>query len=289
MMELPDMQEIAPNVFIEKNSLGLITGVIRTEEGTVLIDSPIRLDDSHPWRSGSAHASHSALRFLVLLDTNYDRLLSAKGMDYVIIAHANSLLPVKPKPASAKAQEDQSSTGETMENLNSPGRQILPEITFQQDLDIYLGPVELHLEHHTGVSNAGLWVELPKEKVLFIRDTVTDAQPPFIAYFDADVWLADLDLLSSQRYQGYQMVSSRSGIITSDQIAAMSTNIAFIRDALNPLMEANASLEEALALIPKIMARYNVEPMLQDLYYNRLRWGLTTYYESHHSSGRSTM
>jgi hypothetical protein len=276
------MQEIAPNILIEKNPLGLITGIIRTEEGTVLIDSPVRLEELNPWRSAAAHSPRSAPRFLIILDTNYDRLLSAKGLDYVIIAHANSLLPARPTTATTKAQEEQTTGGDTYESLNGSGRQILPESTFQQDLRLYLGSMEMHLEHHTGVSNAGVWVELPEQKVLFVGDTVMGDQPPFLAYFDAEAWLADLDLLTSARYQGYQIISSRIGIVSTEQIHAMRSNIAFIRDALSPLLEANASLEEILRLTPKIMDHYQGEPVLQDLYYNRLRWGLTTYYEVHH-------
>ncbi len=38
------MQEIADNVFIEQNSLGLFAGIVHNDEGTILIDSPIRTD-----------------------------------------------------------------------------------------------------------------------------------------------------------------------------------------------------------------------------------------------------
>jgi hypothetical protein len=61
----------------------------------------------------------------------------------------------------------------------------------------------------------------------------------------------------------------------------MHERLTYIRDTLKPLLESKASLDELLNTIPQIMEYYNVPPLLHDLYYNRLRWGLTTYYENH--------
>ncbi len=36
------MKEIASDVFIEQNSLGIYTGIIQSESGMLLIDSPLR-------------------------------------------------------------------------------------------------------------------------------------------------------------------------------------------------------------------------------------------------------
>ena len=275
------MQEIAPNVFITTNSLGLITGIIHPEEGLVLIDSPTRLDELDSIGAKLTGNAKPSPRFLIILDTNYDRLLSAKGMDFIIIAHVNSITPTKPKSGAAKASEDQTSLGDAPDSPNGSMRQFSPEIVFQTDMSIFLGTMEIRLEHHAGVNNAGVWVELPQQKLLFVGDTVMGDEPPFLAYFDADAWLTDLELLASERFRGYQIISSRCGIVTQEQIDIMRQRLTYIRDTLNPLLENKASLDEMLKLIPQIIDYYNVPPLLHDLYYNRLRWGLTTYYENH--------
>lgn len=275
------MQEIAPNVFITTNSLGLITGIIHPEEGLVFIDSPTRLDELDSIGAKLTGNAKPSPRFLVVLDTNYDRLLSAKGMDFIIIAHCNSITPTKPKSGAAKASEDQTSLGDTSDSPNGSMRQFSPEIVFQTDLSIFLGTMEIRLEHHAGVNSAGVWVELPQQKLLFVGDAVMGDEPPFLAYFDADTWLTDLELLASERFRGYQIISSRCGIVSQEQIDVMHQRLTYIRDTLNPLLENKASLDEMLKLIPQIIDYYNVPPLLHDLYYNRLRWGLTTYYENH--------
>jgi len=277
------MQEIAPHVFIEKNSLGLMIGLISTEKGSVLIDSPLRQDDLSAWRNNEPMIKICDPRFLIILDINYDRLLSAKGSDCIVIAQANSVMPVKAKPTSTKTTDEQTDSSESYESPASSARPILPDFIFQEDFGIFLGNMELRLEHHRGANIAGSWVELPKEKVLFVGDTVMGDQPPFLAYFNADAWLADLELLSADSFKEYQIVSSRAGLVNPEQVLEMKQVVNKIKTLLDPLMQSNASLDEILKLIPIILEDYHVDAVRRDLYYNRLRWGLSTYYELNHN------
>ncbi|MEL7645435.1 MAG: MBL fold metallo-hydrolase [Anaerolineaceae bacterium] len=277
------MQEIAPNVFIENNSLGLVTGVIRGKTGSVLIDSPSRQDEMRSWRSGTARLITGDPKFLVHLDTNYDRLLGIKGTDCVIVTHTNSLVPEKVKTSGSKPADESMQPGEGHEAFVSPFRVIPPEIVFSQSLALYLDDTEILLEHHPGSNFAGIWAELPARKVIFVGDAVLPEQPPFLAYCDLDHWLEDLSVLSGKKYRNYQIVSARSGVLDQSQVELMAGHIETIHTLLSPLMARNASLEELLALIPAIMQRFEPNANTSDMYYNRLRWGLTTYYELNHA------
>jgi len=277
------MQEIAPHIFIDRNSLGLIIGLISTEKGSVLIDSPLRQEDLSAWRNNEPIVKISDPRYLVILDINYDRLLSAKGSDCIVIAQANSVLPLKAKPSSTKTTDEQTDTGESYELPATSGRPILPDFIFQEDLGIFLANTELRLEHHRGANMAGTWVELPKENVLFVGDTVMGDQPPFLAYFNADAWLVDLELLSGDRFKDYQIISSRAGLINPEQVLEMRQVVNKIKTLLDPLMQTNASLDEIFKIIPIILEDYHVDAVRRDLYFNRLRWGLSTYYELNHN------
>ncbi|MFZ3151535.1 MAG: hypothetical protein WA116_07615 [Anaerolineaceae bacterium] len=273
------MQEIAPNIYIENNSLGLVTGVIRTEEGSILVDSPIRLDEQKSWRSGTARLILGEPRFLITLDTNYDRLLSAKGSDSVIIAQSNCFGQSRARSATTKGQEDLLGYSESVDVMNGGTRWFPPEISFQEDLSLFFGTSEINLEHHSGANNAGIWVILPKEKVIFVGDSVLVDQPPFLAYSDLDAWIEDLKQLGTKPFKGFQIISARSGLVNHEQVKAMERLITSIKHLLDPLMEENASLETVLGSIPKIMKRFEVSQSTSELYYNRLRWGMTTYYE----------
>lgn len=273
------MQEIAPNIFIENNSLGLVTGIVRTENGSVLIDSPLRQDEQKSWRSGTARLITGDPRFLISLDTNYDRLLSAKGTDCVVIAHSNSVSTTKGRQGAGKVQEDQPGYTESHELVNGGTRWFPPEITFQENLGLHIGGTEFQMAHHFGSNNAGIWVNIPKLKVVFVGDSVLVDQPPFLAYCNLDEWLEDLKLLGSKAFRTYQIVSARSGVVGQEQVKGMTHLITSIKHLLDPLMEEKASLDSVLGIIPKIMKRFEVTSSTSELFYNRLRWGLATYYE----------
>ncbi len=273
------MQEIAPNVYIENNSLGLVTGVIRTEEGSVLVDSPVRTDDQTSWRSGTARLVMGEPRFLISLDTNYDRLLSCKGTDCIIIAHSNSYMQPKSRFMGIKNPDEQQSAGESHDTFTNASRWCPSEISFQENMALYVGGEEIQLEYRPGSNHAGIWAILPKPKVIFVGDAVLVDQPPFLAYADLSAWIDDLKILLSKNYRGYTIVSARSGLVDREQVKNMERLINSISNMLSPLIAENAPLEQIYQVIPKILKRFEVTEATTDLYYNRLRWGLATYYE----------
>ena len=63
----------------------------------------------------------------------------------------------------------------------------------------------------------------------------------------------------------------------------MNEHICAIQALLEPLMTNGASLEEVLVVVPEIMQRYDTDANNLDMHFNRLRWGLTTYYELNHA------
>ena len=270
------MQELTPNVAIQQNALGLYTGIVQTTEGNILIDSPYRTDDYKAWGN---RATKSDAIFLVLLDTQYDRTLSAKGFDCIIVSQSDYLLPAKPRQQAVKLQEELLATGDGHEQNGSPSRPYSPEISFDQNMNLFFGGAEVLLEHHPGSNVAGIWAILPQEKVIFVGDSVMVNQPPFLANCDPAAWAADMKLLASKAYKGYQIVSSRAGLVTQDQVREMGKLMTFIENSIARLREKDANLDTYLELIPRVLKRVEYSPAEGELFFNRLRWGLTTYYE----------
>lgn len=270
------MQELTPIVSIQQNALGLYTGVIQTKDGNILIDSPYRTDDRRTWVN---LPTKSDAIFLVLLDTQYDRTLSAKGCDCILVSQSDYLLPAKPRQQAVKLQEELLGAGDGHEQVSSSSRPYAPEISFDQNMNLFFGGAEVLLEHHPGSNVAGIWAILPQEKVIFVGDSVMVNQPPFLAYSDPAAWVADMKLLASRAFKGYQIVSSRAGLVTQDQVRAMGKLMTFIQTSIASLQEKHADLEAYLELIPRILKRIEYSPDESELFFNRLRWGLTTYYE----------
>ena len=274
------MKEIAANIGIEQNSLGLIGGIIKGENQVILVDSPFKKGDSGNWKTSSSINESEEPCYLIVLDTNYDRLLSVKGCDCVIVVQNNAVTPIRGRNPALKLGDETSQHSENPEPVINLNRLIPPEISFEKHFRMFLDDMQLDLEHHAGSNHAGVWVIIPDLKVVFVGDTVVADQPPFLAYSNLELWEEDLKLLTSDQFKGYQIISSRSGLVDQSQIAEMMRTIAFIRQLFDELKVKNANLEEWLAIIPQISAKTNqLELFNSELFYNRLHWGITTYYD----------
>ncbi len=273
------MQEIADNVFIEQNSLGLFAGIVHNDEGTILIDSPIRTDGAGTWRGATARLITGHPRYMVVLDTNYDRFLSIKGNDTTIVAHSETITPLRSRYSAAKAAED-SYQYEGNEVHTGSNRMQAPEINFDEELSLHLGDLQIKLEHRPGSNMAGVWAIIPERNVVFVGDSVVVDEPPFLAYANLERWEQDLKELASKRFKDYQIVSARSGLVNKDQVKVMTSNISYIGKVFEKLAASKAPIDEWYAKIPAISGKIiELNLFNSDLFYNRLHWGITTYYE----------
>ncbi len=272
------MKEIATDIYIEQNSLGLFTGIIQSEKGLVLIDSPLRPVDGDLWKGSISPDECCKQCYMIVLDTNYDRLLSIKGSECAIVAHSGAMVPIRGR--TPKVSEDPQQHLENPETMISGNRMLPPELIFDDELSFHIDGMEISLEHHSGSNHAGIWVVIPERKVVFVGDAVVVDQPPFLAYANLHTWEADLETLSSEKFKDYLVVSSRSGVVDSEQVKAMKKQIVNIHDTFNTLKESNAPIEEWHNKIPEFLARFSqLDLFNSELFYNRLHWGITTYYE----------
>lgn len=282
------MQEIAPNIFIEQNSLGMVTGIIRSATLTTLIDYPFRQDEVKSWRGATSRMVSGDARYLIMLDTHYDRLLSSKGSDCTLIAHANTVVPGRMKVTNVKGQDEQIIHTESYDPTGNVARLLPPEITFEESMVLYQEEYEIHLKHRPGVNYAGVWVEIPQQKIIFVGDSVMIDQPPYLAFSNPEVWIQEMKLLAGKDYRGYQIVSTRDGIVSQDDVREWGKVIGFIKNAFDQLIAEGAELEAWLLKIPDIMKHFNPLMREDERYYNRLRWGIKTWYEQNNSQKAGT-
>lgn len=274
------MKEIAENIGIEQNSLGLIGGIINGKNRVVLIDSPFKKAAHGNWRASLGLDESDQQCYLIVLDTNYDRLMGIKGSDCVIVAQNNAIAPIRVRNLAPKISDEVQQYSESVEPVVSINRLVPPEMCFEKNLRLFVDDMQIDLEHHAGSNQAGVWVDIPKAKVVFVGDTVLADQPPFLAYADLALWEEDLRLLASDRFKDYQIISSRSGLVDQQQVAEMAATIAFIRELFDELKEKEAPFEEWLAIVQQISAKtHQLGLFNSEIFYNRLHWGITTYYE----------
>jgi glyoxylase-like metal-dependent hydrolase (beta-lactamase superfamily II) len=274
------MQAIERGIFYEEAYLGVTVGGLVYSHGTVMIDSPLRMEDARSWRSALLNQRGGSNRILVTLDGHPDRTLGARAMDCSIIAQQKTAQVFRNRPTIFKGQNI--STGATWETYDEAlgMRWTPPDITFSQRMSLHWGGPEIVLEHHPGPTAGSCWVIVPDEKVLFVGDTVVVQQPVFLAHADLDVWIDSLNVLLED-FGEFTIIAGRGGIAQKKVVSALQQGLKKVMAEIDRLAKRNAPPEATEELIPALLSEIKFDNELHDHYMNRLRYGLFQYYARH--------
>src|SRR4030066_1170975 len=266
------MQQIDRGLYFENTYPGVTVGAILMPMGTVMIDAPLRAEDSRTWLAMVFNWGESSNRVLVNLDSHHDRTLGARSMDCTIIAHQKSAQVFRGRPSIFKGQNAESgSAWETFDDVVGT-RWALPDITFTHQISLHWGEQEGFIEHHAGPAPGGTWVSIPAAKVVFVGDVVLLNQPPFLTNADIPAWIETLDFLMSS-FGDYSVISGRGGQIGHEEIKTQQRHLKNILKGLDRLVKRNAPAADVEHLIPNLLSDLSFPQELHDQYYQRYNHG----------------
>ena len=273
------MQSLKENIHIEDKYAGVTLGAITLARGTIYVDAPLIPEEGRAWRADLLELERGHERLLINLDTNIDRIIGARAMDTIILAHQNLATFFSNRSATFKIQGQR--TGAEWENLPSLGniRWAPPQITFTEKTTLYWDETPLILEHHPGSDSGAMWIIFPEEKIVFVGDTIVKNQPAFLANANLPRWSKDIDLLLSPTYQGYTIVSGRGGVCATSTIEKQQQFIQDAQKSLETLATKKAVAEDTENLIPVLLSSLRFRATDQAHYEQRLRHGLKEYYQ----------
>src|SRR5512139_907583 len=222
------MQQIENGIVYEDAYLGVTIGALIFSQGTILIDAPIRPEDTRTWRAAVMTQRGGSNRLLVSLDAHPDRTLGTRSLECTIVAHHKAAQVFRNRPTIFKGQSVE--TGAAWETYSDAigMRWASPDITFTERMSLHWGGPEIVLEAHPGPTPGSIWVTIPAVKVAFVGDTVVTNQPPFLAYADLPQWIECLALLEKD-YSEYKIIGGRGGQVTNSDLESLRTILQDIR------------------------------------------------------------
>lgn len=273
------MHELAPNIFFTNQYTGVTLGALTMPRGIVLVDAPLRVDDSRAWRALLLNRGSGIDRVLINLDAHPDRTIGARSMECTVIAHQKSAQAFRNRPATFKGQGSESGAEWEICSDISTTRWAPPDITFSEHFTLHWGGPDIVLEHHPGPATGAIWLTIPQHKIVFVGDCVTPGQPPFLAQADLTAWIKALELLLSDSFRNYTIVSGRGGPVTCEQIEAQSQWLTELAQKLEQIGGRNATPEMLQSIIPNLLKNFHATTSdRRDLYHARLNYGLQRYF-----------
>jgi cyclase len=198
------VQEVAPNVLVETRYHGANIGCIITDEGVILIDTPMLPDDARRWLQEIQKRTDQEVIYIINTDHHRGHVI---GNQYfptaTVIAHEFAWKNMKSYGDSFRTRllnlyRDRmpKAVKEWKEHLEI----VEPEITFNDRTILFKGDKEIHLIPLGGHTEATTVVYLPEDGLLFAGDLVVTDRPPFLSQSDTKEWLGALTYLRKLRY-----------------------------------------------------------------------------------------
>jgi len=192
------MREIAPGVVFESAYLSGNVGCVLTEEGAVLIDSPMLPKDAWHWLKQIASVTKQGVAVLINTDYGVERVL---GNCYfpptTTIAHEAAWMEMQRYDESylTRYMNHHKHYQERIQSDLARVRIVAPEIAMTADMTVHKGDRVLRLIHAGGHTPASILVHLPAERVLFAGNVVVTEEHPALDHADTMAWLHALEMI----------------------------------------------------------------------------------------------
>lgn len=250
------MRKVGSGLYQETQYPGVPVYILKTQEGTFIIDCPLYSEDVSLLLDQAAEIGPP--RYVALLDSQHDRVLGARDLDLPIIAHDltrermqgwSDTFKGAANPIGGEADSIRRITGV---------KAAVPEITFSDEMVLYLGDMRLHFLHRPGSTPGAMWISIPDRKTVLIGDAVHLAEPPFVGEADVDAWLNTLDDLRDRFIDDFTVISSRDGVIDRDDITIMARFLRKIPIRIERLRDSDDDESDADKIAEELMDDFKV-------------------------------
>ena len=198
MTGLGEREELAPGVFINTHYRGCTPGFIYTEEGLVMVDSPLIPKQAIDWRQ-QIEDEYPGHPFLYMVNTDHHRGHALGNQYFVpvkVIAHERAHKEMSGYTENFKERVRNSFKREPEIQAQLNNIIIIPpHITFTQRSTLLYGGRRIDLIYVGGHTPATSIVWLPEEKICFVGDIVWVDQHPYMAQGNTLEWLRALETI----------------------------------------------------------------------------------------------
>jgi len=266
------MRKITSDVYIENKFPAVHLGLIVIDGRTMLIDSPIRLEDGRAWLHQVEEYGEPF--YTVLLDPHPDRVIGARDSQIPLVGHTvtSQIMAMKSDSFKGSAHPIGAET-DRLKRVTGVSRSI-PNLTLSDKMTIRLEGGEVELWHRPGPMEGSAWVVFHKREVIFIGDAVTVDEPPFVGDSNIPAWLETLDDLRSSGLRSYHLISSRDGEIDREEINTMARFLRKVQlriERLEGMGEPDSSFDKIAA---ELLRDFSLSGSCDDRANLRLRVGL---------------
>lgn len=240
------MIRITDHVFVETKYLGANVGCVVTEQGPVLIDTPMLPEEAHELRDQLRQISVLDIAYIIYTHQHFDHVIGSAFLTRRTIAYHGAISGIKyletnlAKEITLFFPDLYEERKETFDNLDI----VLPQITFSSELWLHMGDRTLELTFVGGHSSASIVIYVPEDRVLFAGDNVVAGQLPVTANCRFGPWI---EVLRHVEEMEIDTIVPGHGDICGKEVARnMRLYFEAMRDQVRSFLDVGATREEIL-------------------------------------------
>lgn len=241
------MQQLDSDVYVETGYEGTNVGCVRTDEGLILIDTPMRFRDARAWRARVTQLTGQEVRYVI--NTSYHPYHMLSNYFFTpapVIAHQTVWDQIESWSGNQRQRILEALREEYAEAMDAHEELKItrPRLTFTDRLILHCGERSLRLIHLGGHSPAAIGVYLPEEEIFFSGNVVVNGQHPVMEEAHTGQWLRALTEIRRLRIKA--LVPGRGPLCTKEETHRLSAYIRLLRRRVRSRMKGSQGWKEAL-------------------------------------------
>lgn len=242
------MIRLSDQVYVETKYYGANVGCVVTDEGLVLIDSPMIPEDARDWREQLKKISDRDIAYLISMEYHLDHgVLGNCLWTERIIAHQLTSRAIK-RYLEVSLEQDFLQIFHDLEpqkdHVLGNMKVVLPQITFSQRMTLNMGNRNLELTHVAGHSPSMIMVHIPEDKILFVGDNIETGQLSWSGQCRFSSWIEMLRSVEQMDVEA--LVPGHGDLCGVEQARKMRIYLEEMRDQVARLRDAGHSREEII-------------------------------------------
>lgn len=184
------MEKITDKIYVETGYLGNNVGVIITQEGLILIESPMLPDNSRHWKEAIKKITDKKFAYLINTHHHFDHVIGNYHFECPVIAHKNAMAGFEFLKNHLKDEferffpEDRDRWEADLPDM----KVVMPQITFSKELFLNMGDCVIEVKFVGGHCASSLSVYVPSEKTVFAGDNLDNEMHPFLGQARLSLW-----------------------------------------------------------------------------------------------------
>ncbi|MBW1698820.1 MAG: MBL fold metallo-hydrolase [Deltaproteobacteria bacterium] len=191
------MEHVKDNVYAELISPGCNVGIITTEKGTVIVDTPLLLSQAKAIRDELASQNQKPVRFIIISHPHGDHIIGTDlfEQDVLIIGNRKAYEKMGKHDPSWVREWVKSWNWENQDEIEemAAAHISVPEIIFASELTMELAGVEIQILPLPGHMAEVVGVFVPKAGVLITGDALFNEHHPYMGEANVALWLESLE------------------------------------------------------------------------------------------------